>query len=108
MGNVKGKEKLGFQAFAKALLIIPKTLAQNSGFDRQDTILKLLDAEKESKVPLGLDLVTDEPMDPCALSIYDNYCVKRQFLSLAPVLSQQLLLVDEIVKAGREMKKAWE
>jgi len=75
--NVKGKEKLGFNAFAEALLIIPKTLAQNSGFDRQDTILKLLDAEKESKVPLGLDLVTGDPMDPQALSIYDNYCVKR-------------------------------
>ena len=31
--EVKGKAKLGVEAFAKALLVIPKTLAQNSGFD---------------------------------------------------------------------------
>ena len=31
--EVKGKAKLGVEAFSKALLVIPKTLAQNSGFD---------------------------------------------------------------------------
>ena len=31
--EVKGKKKLGVEAFGKALLVIPKTLAQNSGFD---------------------------------------------------------------------------
>jgi len=31
--SVKGKAKLGVEAFANALLVIPKTLAENSGFD---------------------------------------------------------------------------
>ena len=31
--GVTGKVKLGVQAFADALLVIPKTLAENSGFD---------------------------------------------------------------------------
>ena len=39
--TVKGKARLGVQAFADAMLIIPKTLAINSGFDAQDTIVKL-------------------------------------------------------------------
>lgn len=30
--EVSGKTKIGVQAFADALLVIPKTLAQNSGF----------------------------------------------------------------------------
>lgn len=30
-----------FQAYADALLVIPKTLAQNSGYDPQETIVKL-------------------------------------------------------------------
>ena len=34
-GEVKGRAKLGVQAFADALLIIPKTLASNSGYDPQ-------------------------------------------------------------------------
>merc|ERR1712156_601644 len=37
--EVSGKSKLGVKAFAESLLIIPRTLAVNSGFDAQDTIL---------------------------------------------------------------------
>lgn len=33
--TVKGKARLGVVAYAEALLIIPKTLAVNSGFDIQ-------------------------------------------------------------------------
>jgi T-complex protein 1 subunit zeta len=39
--TIKGKAKLGIQAFADALLIVPKILAQNGGFDIQDVIVKL-------------------------------------------------------------------
>lgn len=35
--------------------------------------------------------------------IYDNYCAKKQWLNLAPTLAQQLLLVDEIMRAGKGM-----
>lgn len=35
--QVKGKAQFGVKAFAEALLIIPKTLAANSGHDIQDS-----------------------------------------------------------------------
>jgi T-complex protein 1 subunit zeta len=38
---VSGRAKLGVQAFADALLVIPKTLAENSGHDVQDSIIKV-------------------------------------------------------------------
>jgi len=38
-----GKPKLGIQAFADALLVIPKTLAENSGYDIQEAIITLQD-----------------------------------------------------------------
>jgi chaperonin GroEL (HSP60 family) len=31
--TVSGKAKLGVEAFANALLVVPKVLAENSGFD---------------------------------------------------------------------------
>lgn len=37
----KGRAKLGVQAFADALLVIPKTLAVNAGLDVQDAIVGL-------------------------------------------------------------------
>lgn len=33
--SIKGKARLGIAAYAEALLVIPKVLATNSGFDAQ-------------------------------------------------------------------------
>jgi len=48
----------GIQAFADALLIIPKVLAQNSGFDQQDTLVKLQEEYTAAGQPVGLDIAT--------------------------------------------------
>eukprot|EP01100_Stratorugosa_tubuloviscum_P005012 TRINITY_DN2281_c0_g1_i1.p1 TRINITY_DN2281_c0_g1~~TRINITY_DN2281_c0_g1_i1.p1 ORF type:complete len:531 (-),score=293.70 TRINITY_DN2281_c0_g1_i1:1453-3045(-) len=101
--QVQGRAKLGVQAFADALLIIPKTLANNSGFDPQDSIISLQDGHREG-LKVGLDLVTGEPMDPELEGIWDNYRVKRQMLHSASVIASQLLLVDEIIRAGKGSK----
>jgi len=42
--NVSGKAKLGVACFADGLLVVPRTLAQNSGLDAQDTLLKVQEA----------------------------------------------------------------
>jgi len=39
--TVKGKAKYGVDCFAEALLIVPRTLASNSGFDPEEVVLKL-------------------------------------------------------------------
>jgi T-complex protein 1 subunit zeta len=39
--TVKGRVKLGVEAFADALECTPKILAENSGFDAQDVIIAL-------------------------------------------------------------------
>jgi len=102
--EVTGKAKLGVQAFAESLLVIPKTLASNSGFDVQDNIIILLDAAKKEKVKIGIDISKpDSFIDPESQGIFDNYCVKKQFLNVAPLLAEQLLLVDEVMKAGKKM-----
>jgi chaperonin GroEL (HSP60 family) len=35
------RAQLGVEAFADALLVVPKTLADNSGLDTQDVLIKL-------------------------------------------------------------------
>ena len=42
-------------------------------------------------------------MSPMKEQIFDNYCTKKQWLNIAPTLAQQLLLVDEIMRAGKGM-----
>jgi T-complex protein 1 subunit zeta len=108
--SVEGKARLGVEAFAKAMLVVPKTLIENSGMDVQENVLKLLTAYEKSQKsgdnkPVGIDLVSGEVMNPVVEGIYDNYRVKKQLFNLAPVLAQQLLLVDEIIRAGVQMNK---
>jgi T-complex protein 1 subunit zeta len=40
--TVKGRAKMGIEAFAQALLIIPKVLAQNAGLDTQEALVTLM------------------------------------------------------------------
>jgi len=105
--NVKGRARLGLQAFADALLIIAKVLATNSGHDPQETIVKLLEESAQvegrkgsAKELVGLDLATGEVIQPYEAGILDNYNVKKQMISSASVIATNLLLVDEIMRAG--------
>ena len=48
----------GVQAFADALLVIPKVLAQNSGLDSQEVIVKLQEEYSSAGQCVGLDVTT--------------------------------------------------
>ncbi|KAJ3512716.1 hypothetical protein NLJ89_g3357 [Agrocybe chaxingu] len=102
--SAKGRVKMGVQAFADALLIIPKTLAQNGGFDVQDVVVALQEEQAEGNV-VGIDLESGEPIDPTASGIWDNYRVKRQMLHSCAVIAINLLSTDEILRAGRSSLK---
>uniref|UniRef100_A0A2K6NMH3 Chaperonin containing TCP1 subunit 6B n=1 Tax=Rhinopithecus roxellana TaxID=61622 RepID=A0A2K6NMH3_RHIRO len=78
--SVKGRAQLGVQAFADVLLIIPKVLAQNSGFDLQEILVKIQAECSESGQLVGVDLDTGEPMVAAEVGIWDNHCVKKQLL----------------------------
>lgn len=54
-----------------------------------------------SSTAVGMDLSTGEPMFPAVAGVWDNFIVKRQCLQLSTVLAGQLLLVDEVMRAGR-------
>nr|XP_023014580.1 T-complex protein 1 subunit zeta [Leptinotarsa decemlineata] len=103
--TVKGKVRLGIAAYAEALLVIPKTLAVNSGFDAQDTIVKLQEESRLNPEPVGLDLTSGEPINPKDAGIFDNYVVKKQIINSCSVIASNLLLVDEIMRAGMSSLK---
>merc|ERR1719213_201524 len=102
--TVKGRARLGIQAYADGMMIIPKTLAQNSGYDAQESIVKLL--QEGAVTPgVGLDCDSGEAVMPQDKGIYDNYRVKRQMINSCTVIASNLLLVDEIMRAGMSSLK---
>ena len=99
--------KLGIEAFANALLVVPKTLAENSGFDVQESVLKVEEEQDRTDgLPVGLNLDTGDTFLPAMVGVWDSYSVKKQTLNLSTILATQLLLVDEVMKAGKAMGKA--
>ncbi|GJN92887.1 hypothetical protein Rhopal_005927-T1 [Rhodotorula paludigena] len=103
--EAKGRAKLGVQAFADALLTVPKTLAVNAGLDVQDAVVALQDEAADGHV-VGLDLSTGEPLDPVTEGVWDNYRVKRHMIHSAAVIASNLLITDEMMRAGRSSLKA--
>mmetsp|Transcript_89770 Transcript_89770/g.239862 ORF Transcript_89770/g.239862 Transcript_89770/m.239862 type:complete len:535 (+) Transcript_89770:59-1663(+) len=97
--SVPGRAKLGVQAYAEALLVVPKTLALNAGHDAMDALITVQDAQTNGLVA-GLDLSTGGACSPADAGIFDNYRVKRQMIHSAGIIASQLLLVDEIMRAG--------
>jgi T-complex protein 1 subunit zeta len=63
----------------------------------------LKDEYYKNKVAVGIDVNTLGCISPIKEQIYDNYCAKKNWLHIAPTLAQQLLLVDEIIRAGKGM-----
>ncbi|KAG9338988.1 hypothetical protein JZ751_024386 [Albula glossodonta] len=90
--NVKGRAQLG-------------VLAQNSGYDPQETLVKLQTEYKESGQLIGVDLSTGEPMVSGEAGVWDNYSVKKQLLHSCTVIASNILLVDEIMRAGMSSLK---
>ncbi|XP_029655357.1 T-complex protein 1 subunit zeta 2-like [Octopus sinensis] len=95
----------GVEVFAKALDVIPKTLASNAGHDSHQSLAALKDSTLSY---VGLDMVTGGVMDPVREGVFDNTCVKAHSISsaylilffLRCVMASNLLQVDEIMRAG--------
>lgn len=68
------------------------------------SIICVVQEEFERGNIVGLDVSTGEAFDPKMEGVYDNYIVKKQIIQSAPVVAGQLLLVDEVMRAGINMR----
>merc|ERR1711939_322221 len=105
-GQGTGEGEAGIEVFAESLLVVPKALAENSGHDAQDVIIKMREALMANPdAAIGFDISTGDVLDPESNGILDTYLSKRHMIGTAPVIANQLLLVDEILRAGRKKEK---
>ena len=103
--TIDGKEIFGIELFAEAMLTVPKAICKNSGIDSQESLIKCSKAYRDSKTLMGIDIQEGNPINPVNSGIFDNYCVKKSFLNIGPVLVQQLFMVDEVMRAGKQVNK---
>lgn len=80
------------------MLVIPKVLAQNCGFDLQETLVGVQAEHPESGPPVGVALRTGEPV-VAESRHWDNVCVQKQLLHACTAIATNIP-VDEVVRAG--------
>lgn len=101
---VRGRTKAGVMAFADALLVVPKTLASNAGFDQLEMVSTCQDDLADGRI-VGVDLQSGESMDPVEEGVWDSFRVIRNGIVAATGIASNLLLCDELLKAGKSSLK---
>lgn len=95
-----GKEAVAMEAFARALQMLPTTIADNAGYDSAQLVSELRAAHAQGKSTSGLDMENGKVGDMVNLGITESYVVKRQVLTSASEAAEMILRVDNIIKAA--------
>lgn len=98
--EVGGREQLAIQAFADALEVIPRTLAESAGMDAIDTLVELRSAHaKAAGRNSGVDVFKAKITDMKKLDIIEPMKVKTQALSSASEAAEMILRIDDIISS---------
>jgi thermosome len=102
--TVGGREQLAIESFAEALEIIPKTLAENAGFDQIDTLVALRSSHEKGVKTAGLDMETGKPSDMQEKGVVEPMRVKTQAINSAAESAVMILRIDDVIasKSGGE------
>ncbi|MGC9514624.1 thermosome subunit alpha [Methanocrinis sp.] len=102
--TVGGREQLAIEAFAEALEIIPKTLAENAGFDQIDTLVSLRSSHEKGVKTAGLDMENGDPTDMQEKGVVEPMRVKTQAINSAAEAAVMILRIDDVIasKSGGE------
>ena len=101
--SVGGREQLAIEAFARALEIIPWTIAENAGIDSIDSIIKLKAAHEmnENGKYFGLNLATGDASDMLSLDVVEPLRVKVQAINSAAEVANMILRIDDVIASRR-------
>jgi thermosome len=96
-----GRVQLAIEAFAKAMEIIPKTLAENAGIDGIDALVDLRAAHEAGKKTFGLSIETGKPADMIKLGVVEPLRVKTQAISSAAEVAVMILRIDDVIASQK-------
>ncbi|MGF3494836.1 MAG: thermosome subunit alpha [Methanothrix sp.] len=103
--TLSGREQLAVGAFADAVEVIPKTLAENAGLDPIDTIVSLRSKHGAGLRTYGVDIHKGGTADMLDGGVVEPLKVKLQAVKSAAEAATMVLRVDDVIAAKREELK---
>ncbi|HMK46459.1 MAG TPA: thermosome subunit alpha [Methanocella sp.] len=101
--TIGGREQLAIEAFAEAMEVIPRTLAENAGLDPIDTLVSLRSKHegKGAMKTAGINVFTGEAVDMKKEKVVEPLRVKTQAVSGASEAAVMILRIDDVIAASK-------
>jgi chaperonin GroEL (HSP60 family) len=99
--TVGGREQLAIEAFASAVEIVPRTLAENAGLNPIDILISLRKAHKRGQKSAGINLNTGKITDMNAENVIEPLRVIKQAIKSAADAAVMILRIDDVIAAKK-------
>lgn len=96
-----GREQLAILAFAEAMEVIPRTLAENAGLDPIDILVELRAAHDDGKNTFGVNVFTGKIVDMWKDGVIEPLKIKTQAISSASEAAEMILRIDDVITASK-------
>jgi thermosome len=100
--TVGGREQLAVEAFANALEVIPRSLAENAGMDAISILMKLKSLHEQGKKSHGVDVLGNGTEDMFKLGVVEPAKVKKQAIESAMEVATMILRIDDVIAAKKK------
>ncbi|MDD3246683.1 MAG: thermosome subunit alpha [Methanosarcina sp.] len=99
--TLEGREQLAVKAYAEALEVIPRTLAENAGLDPIDMLMELRSQHEKGMKTAGLDVYEGKVVDMWKNFVVEPLRVKTQVINAATESAVMILRIDDIIASTR-------
>ena len=96
----KGREQLAVTAFADAMEVIPRSLAENAGLDPIDQLAALRAEHDKGMRTVGLDVLNGCVADMEKAGVIEPLKIKLQAVQSAAEVAEMILRIDDVISAG--------
>jgi chaperonin GroEL (HSP60 family) len=96
--KVGGRQQLAIDAFADAVEIIPRTLAENGGLEAIDILIELRQVhDKEEGKHIGINVFTGKLQNSIENGVIEPIVVKEQAIKSAAESAAMILRIDDVI-----------
>jgi len=100
--KVGGREQLAVEAFADAVEVIPRTLAENAGLDPIDILVELRSAHDTAEGKnKGINVFTGKLQYSIANGVIEPLVVKEQAIKSAAESAAMILRIDDVISSSK-------
>ena len=95
--SVGGREQMAIEAYANAIEIIPKTLAENAGLDPIDMMIEMRRVHKKGDKNAGVDVFNGKVVDMIKNNVIEPLRVSVQEIQASTEAATMILRIDDII-----------